>query len=76
VLLTLVRVWHTLATGDITTKDGAAAWAADRLSDPSRDVVRKARGEYLAGTHGDWIQLTDEARRTAEQIVERIRSLG
>ncbi|MDQ0954958.1 putative nucleotidyltransferase [Streptomyces phaeochromogenes] len=49
VLLTLARVWTTLATGTVTSKDAAASWVLDRLPDRHRPVVARARTLYLEG---------------------------
>ena len=37
VVLTLARIWATLATGEISSKDEAAAWALERVLTRSRD---------------------------------------
>ncbi len=47
VLLTLARVWTTLATGRIRSKDAAADWALARLPDEHRPVLAHARQLYL-----------------------------
>lgn len=47
VLLTLARVWSTLATGEIRSKDAAADWALDRLPPEHRPVLAHARELYL-----------------------------
>lgn len=51
VLLTLARVWTTLATGTVASKDMAASWALDRLPDRHRPVLARARSLYLGGRH-------------------------
>ncbi|PGH49178.1 aminoglycoside adenylyltransferase family protein [Streptomyces sp. Ru87] len=47
VVLTLARVWSTLATGEIRSKDAAADWALDRLPPEHRPVLAHARELYL-----------------------------
>ncbi|MDO0934049.1 aminoglycoside adenylyltransferase family protein [Streptomyces sp. DG2A-72] len=47
VLLTLARVWTTLATGRIRSKDAAADWAIERLPAVHRPVLAHARAVYL-----------------------------
>ncbi len=42
VVLTLVRIWATLATGQVTSKDAAADSALARLSQEHRAVVARA----------------------------------
>jgi streptomycin 3"-adenylyltransferase len=53
VLLTLARIWCTLETGDIRTKDAAAAWAADRMPIEHREPIDRARRMYLDGVDED-----------------------
>ncbi|MEV5597152.1 aminoglycoside adenylyltransferase family protein [Streptomyces sp. NPDC052496] len=47
VLLTLARIWTTLATGDIRPKDAAADWARGRLPPRHRPVLQHAKELYL-----------------------------
>ncbi|MCF1596749.1 aminoglycoside adenylyltransferase family protein [Streptomyces muensis] len=47
VLLTLARIWTTLATGAIRSKDAAADWALPRLPAEHRPVLAHARAVYL-----------------------------
>jgi predicted nucleotidyltransferase len=68
VLLTLARIWHTTATGAITSKDAAASWAAERLDEPERNVILTAREQYLSGTHGDWREAMAGAKLAAEAM--------
>ncbi|MGW1609082.1 DUF4111 domain-containing protein [Streptomyces sp. NPDC002285] len=47
VLLTLARIWTTLATGAIRSKDAAADWALARLPAEHRPVLAHARAVHL-----------------------------
>ncbi|MDG5806041.1 aminoglycoside adenylyltransferase family protein [Streptomyces ossamyceticus] len=47
VLLTFARIWSTLATGRITSKDAAADWALARLPPEHRAALEHARQLYL-----------------------------
>ncbi|MHC3470919.1 aminoglycoside adenylyltransferase family protein [Streptomyces sp. 7R007] len=47
VLLTFARIWTTLATGQIRSKDAAADWALARLPPELRPVLEHARQLYL-----------------------------
>ncbi|CAL9666379.1 Streptomycin 3''-adenylyltransferase [Streptomyces sp. enrichment culture] len=47
VLLTFARIWTTLATGRIRSKDAAADWALARLPPEHRPVLEHARRLYL-----------------------------
>lgn len=47
VVLALARIWYTATTGEIASKDAAASWLLDRLQEPWRAVLSKARAAYL-----------------------------
>ncbi|MER6085810.1 aminoglycoside adenylyltransferase family protein [Streptomyces sp. NPDC001833] len=47
VLLTLARIWTTLATGQIKSKDAAASWALAQLPPAHRPALEHARQLYL-----------------------------
>ena len=53
VVLTLARIWATVATGDILNKESAAAWALRRLPPARQPVLRHARDLYLTSTYAD-----------------------
>lgn len=74
VLLTLARMWHTLATGEIATKDAAAGWAAARLPAGSAAPVRRARQAYLGPATDEGLLPGDDVRRTAAELVMRVRA--
>lgn len=74
VLLTLARVWATLATGAITSKDEAATWALERLPDALAGPLNLAREMYLEGwDRDDWGEELAAARATATHLVSEIR---
>ena len=54
VLLTLARVWFTLQTGTIASKDVAADWAITRLPVGRGDAIRLARAGYLGELQDSW----------------------
>lgn len=70
VLLTLARVWTTLATGDIRSKDAAAEWAVERLPAGHRPVLARARAVYLGEEDERWDDL--DVRPCAEHLVRVI----
>lgn len=74
VLLTLARMWTTMATGAIRSKDDAAQWAAERLPPPERGLLHRARALYREGGWGDWGTAMADARRLADRMCEEIRS--
>ncbi|MFC5252930.1 aminoglycoside adenylyltransferase domain-containing protein [Streptomyces nigrescens] len=53
VLLTLARIWTTLATGELKPKDAAADWALARLPPQHRSVLEHARNLYLTCHYQD-----------------------
>ncbi|GII96957.1 aminoglycoside adenylyltransferase family protein [Sinosporangium siamense] len=69
VVLTLARIWTTLATGVIRSKDGAADWALDRLPAEHRPVVVRARDAYRGGGGESWDDLLPRLRPFAEHVV-------
>lgn len=71
VLLTLARVWVTAETGEIRSKDEAAAWALARA--PSQ-ALERARRLYLEGEYGTWDDL--DVRAEAARLVEAISAAG
>ena len=74
VLLTLARIWSTVATGEIRSKDAAADWAAAQLSAAEAAPLLRARDAYLAGGDEAWDELMPAARATAELLASRVRS--
>lgn len=75
-LLTLARIWTTLATGDIRSKDEPATWALARLPVEHRPVLAHARAAYLGEDPEDWHQLAPRVRPHVDYVVRRIRTLG
>ncbi|WP_327668398.1 MULTISPECIES: aminoglycoside adenylyltransferase family protein [unclassified Streptomyces] len=69
VVLTLARVWATLATGEILSKDAAADWALARLPEENRAVLAHARAVYLGEAEESWERLRNRLRRDAEALV-------
>jgi predicted nucleotidyltransferase len=70
VLLTLARMWITVATGEITSKDAAAAWALERLP-AARLVLERARAGYLGVVDDRWDDAS-AVRSAAEAMRDRI----
>lgn len=72
VLLTLARVWTTLATGEIRSKDAAADWALPHLPARHRAVLARARDLYLRGEDEErWSDLL-AVRQHAVHVVSEI----
>lgn len=75
VLPTLARMWLTVVTGRIESKDAAATWAIERLPLTSRAVLERARAGYLGSVEDRWDDMV-AVRATADVVVDRIRSDG
>jgi streptomycin 3"-adenylyltransferase len=71
VLLTLARVWFTLETGTIASKDSASAWALDRLPGGRGEALRQARAGYLGEQVDRW---DDAAMASARADAAAIRA--
>jgi streptomycin 3"-adenylyltransferase len=74
-LLTLARIWTTLATGEFRSKDEAASWALARLPDRHRSVLAHACAAYLGEVPEDWSQFAPRLRPHVDHVVARIHSL-
>jgi predicted nucleotidyltransferase len=71
VTLTLARIWTTLATGDIRTKDAASDWAMERVPEDLRKVLAHARATYLGDEPERWDDLQPLIPMLAEFIVRK-----
>jgi predicted nucleotidyltransferase len=76
VVLTLARMWSTLATGVIRSKDAAANWVLERLPARHRPVLARAREIYLNGGIERWDDLKDSIGPLVEYVVTQIRGLA
>lgn len=79
VVLTLARIWCTLATGTIRSKDAAADWALARLTPSHRPVLVHARQLYLDRTYQDesWTEeLRAQVGPHVEEVLVHIRRLS
>ena len=76
VILTLARIWSTIATGVIRPKDAAADWALDRLPEAHRPVLARARAIYVGDQAERWDDLKDHIGPHADYVVAEIRRLA
>ena len=76
VILTLARIWMTLATGEIRRKDKAAAWAAELLPPEFAAILDRARTMYLDGIHDPWGDLEPSIRPAAHHLGSEIHRLA
>ncbi|MDN3023361.1 aminoglycoside adenylyltransferase family protein [Streptomyces sp. S.PB5] len=72
VLLTLARIWTTLATGDIRSKDVAADWVLPHLPAEHRPVLAHARAVYLGDEQERWDDLTPHLQPCVDQLLAGI----
>jgi predicted nucleotidyltransferase len=73
VILVLARVWSTLDTGAIRSKDAAASWALARLPEEHRAVLARARAIYLGDEEERWDDVREQVRAYADYVVGEIR---
>ncbi len=76
VLLTFARMWSTLATGVIRSKDAAADWVLDRLPEEHQPVLARARAIHLGQQPEGWDDLRDCLDAHVEYVVAEIRRLA
>lgn len=72
VILTLARIWSTVATGVIRSKDAAADWALVRLPEEHRAVLYRARAIYLGDQEEHWEDIKPRVRPHADYVVGEI----
>jgi predicted nucleotidyltransferase len=75
VILTLARIWSTVATGVIRSKDAAADWALARLPAAHREVLARARAAHLGEEEDRWDDLRPRVRPHADHVVREIERL-
>ena len=75
-VLTLARIWQSLSTGAVGTKDGAADWALERLPPEHRVVLGRARASYLGEEEERWDDLRASVVPWAEHLAGEIRVLS
>jgi len=79
VVLTLARIWTTLATGTIVSKDAAAEWALARLPPEHRPVLWHAKELYLRSRYSEesWSdQLSAQIRPHVDKVLAEIHRLS
>ena len=75
VVLTLARIWTTLATGTIWSKDAAANWVLARLPEEHRPVLARARAVYLGDQDDRWGDLQARLRPHVGHVLGEIERL-
>lgn len=64
VILALARIWYSACTGEVTSKDRAAAWAAGRLPAAHRPLMERAASAYLDGLEDGLAHVPDQLAQT------------
>ena len=72
-VLTLARIWLTLETGEIASKEAAADWALERLPPEHRDVLARARAIYAGEEDERWDDLRPRVAAYADHVAGEIR---
>ena len=75
VLLTLARVWTTMATGAVMAKDAAAEWVLVGLPPELQPAMALARDAYRGDARDDWDEHTGDFLPLSLFMVERIERL-
>ncbi|MDP9068000.1 MAG: aminoglycoside adenylyltransferase family protein [Actinomycetota bacterium] len=76
VVLTLARMWSSISTGEIHSKDAAADWALPRLPAQHRRVLIEARAIYVGEAKEEFKDFVPRARPYAEHVVAEIQELS
>ncbi len=76
VLLTLARMWSTVADGVIRSKGDAADWALPRLPAEHRAVLARARAIYVGDEEERWDDVHPQLRPHADHVVGEIERLA
>ena len=74
-LLTLARIWSSLATGEIRSKGGAADWALAHLPEDHRPVLAHARAAYLGAAREDWSELASRVQPHVQRVIACIQAV-
>ncbi len=76
VVLTFARIWTTLATGVIRSKDAAADWALPLLPSEHRAVLALARDIYRGEAPEEWGDLLPRVRPHVDHVIGEIRRVA
>lgn len=74
VVLALARIWFSVSTGGIVSKDIAAAWTLERLPDEYRPVLARAQSAYLGNAVDDLADRTEQVAAFVRHIKAVIES--
>lgn len=75
VLLTLARMWYSLETGEITSKDAAAEWVLTKLPEEFFPLLQTAKEAYLGNLSDEWENTGNKAIAFVEFMKQQIEEL-
>ncbi|HIZ55177.1 MAG TPA: DUF4111 domain-containing protein [Firmicutes bacterium] len=75
VLLTLSRMWFTLATGEICPKNVAAAWVRPKLPPDLAPLIEMAEKSYLGECTDKWDHLENETDLLVEFMKNNLKNI-
>lgn len=76
VILPLARIWVGLSSGDIVSKDEAAARMLEHIDPVHRPTLDLARRAYLGEARDDWAAREQAARAFVEHAMHEIGRLA
>ena len=76
VILTFARIWTTLATGTIRSKDEAADWVLERLPREHRPALARARAVYIGDEDDRWDDLQPAVRPHVDHVLREVERLA
>lgn len=74
VLLTLSRMWITVSTGKVVSKDIAAKWTTGQLPAPLKPLMIMARKAYLGEIKDNWDERENEVTILIKHMKQEIES--
>lgn len=76
VLLTLVRIWNTLETGEIASKQDAATWALKKVPGHMKSALGHALEACLGIAEEDWVKYQKSTKVLADYLESKIKTLA
>lgn len=75
ILLTLARMWSTLKTDTIRSKEDAVSWTIERLPNKYKPVLERAKAILLDKEDEHWKDIKANVKPTAEFMISEIKKL-
>ncbi len=74
VLLTLARIWNTVATDTICSKSAAAGWVIDRLPEKYHPVMQRAKAIYEGKEQEHWADMQELIKPCADFMLGEVQN--